>query len=77
MASANHDKVIVFTRPARPRRHVAVRTVATYALSIVGDHCDVTATRPTGGRCRLTGRWHKAYHLALVAWARLGAAWPG
>jgi hypothetical protein len=74
MASANHDEVIVFTRPARPRRHVAVRTVATYALSIVGDHCDVTATRPTGGRCRPPGRWHEVYNLALVAYARLRAA---
>lgn len=69
MAPANHDEVIVFTRPARPRRHVAVPTVATYALSIVGDHCGVTATRPTGGPCRPPGRWHEAYNLALVACA--------
>jgi hypothetical protein len=39
-------ELVVFTRAARPRRYVAVRTVAAYALSIVGDHCDVTATRP-------------------------------
>ena len=70
MGPANHDEVIVFTRPARPRRHVAVRTVATYVLSIVGGHCDVTATRPTAGDAA-AGRWHEADNLALVASTRL------
>ncbi len=49
--------------------HVAARSVAAQALSIFGDHSDVTATRATGFALLASGSVQEAMDLALVAHA--------
>lgn len=49
--------------------HVAARSVATYALSIFGDHSDVMAVRQTGMAMLASASVQEAQDLALVAHA--------
>src|SRR2546428_7480119 len=49
--------------------HVAVRSVATQALSIFGDHSDVMATRQTGWAMLASASVQEAQDLAIVAHA--------
>src|SRR5512142_3048860 len=49
--------------------HVAARCVATYALSIFGDHSDVMACRQTGFAMLCSNSVQEAHDLALVAHA--------
>ncbi len=49
--------------------HVAARTLATHALSIFGDHCDVMAARTTGFAMLAASSVQEAQDLALVAHA--------
>ncbi|MBQ6395350.1 MAG: pyruvate:ferredoxin (flavodoxin) oxidoreductase, partial [Atopobiaceae bacterium] len=47
--------------------HVASRTVGTHALSILGDHSDVMATRDTGFALLSSGSVQEAADLAAIA----------
>ena len=49
--------------------HVAARALATHALSIFGDHCDVMAARGTGFALLCSSSVQEAHDLALVATA--------
>ena len=49
--------------------HVAARTVATHALSIFGDHCDVMAARTPAWRCWPRVSVQEAHDFAAVAHA--------
>ncbi len=49
--------------------HVAARSVAAQALSIFGDHSDVTATRTTGFALLCSGSVQEAHDMALIAQA--------
>ncbi len=49
--------------------HVAARSVATQALSIFGDHSDVTAIRSTGFALLSSGSVQEAHDMALIAQA--------
>ena len=49
--------------------HVAARALATHALSIFGDHCDVMAARSTGFALLCSSSVQEAQDLALVAHA--------
>ena len=49
--------------------HVAARAVATHALSIFGDHSDVSAARGTGFALLCSSSVQEAQDLALVATA--------
>src|SRR5258708_6388972 len=46
--------------------HVAARTLATHALSIFGDHSDVTACRATGFALLASGSPQEAHDLACI-----------
>ncbi|MFN2298116.1 MAG: pyruvate:ferredoxin (flavodoxin) oxidoreductase [Anaerolineales bacterium] len=49
--------------------HVSARTVATHALSIFGDHSDVTAVRQTGWALLASGSVQEAQDMAAIAHA--------
>jgi pyruvate-ferredoxin/flavodoxin oxidoreductase len=49
--------------------HVAARTIATHALSIFGDHSDVTHARSTGWAMLCAGSVQEAHDMSLVAHA--------
>jgi pyruvate-ferredoxin/flavodoxin oxidoreductase len=49
--------------------HVAARSLAAQALSIFGDHSDVTATRATGFALLASASVQEAHDLALIAHA--------
>ncbi|HSM20209.1 MAG TPA: pyruvate:ferredoxin (flavodoxin) oxidoreductase, partial [Hyphomicrobiales bacterium] len=49
--------------------HVAARSLATQALSIFGDHCDVMAVRSAGFALLASGSVQEAHDMALIAQA--------
>ena len=57
--------------------HVSARTLATHALSIFGDHCDVMFCRTTGFAMLCSNSVQEAMDLALIAHAaRSNRAFP-
>lgn len=47
--------------------HVAARSISTHALSIMGDHQDIYATRQTGICMLASSSVEQAYHMALIS----------
>ena len=47
--------------------HVAARSLSTHALSIMGDHQDIYATRQTGVSMLAASSVEQAYHMAMIA----------
>ena len=47
--------------------HVAARSLSTHALSIMGDHQDIYATRQSGVCMLASSSVQQAYHMAMIA----------
>ena len=47
--------------------HVAARSISTHALSIMGDHQDIYATRQTGVCLLASSSVEQAYHMAMIS----------